>query len=60
MVEILKYLCMLLLGNRITVYMDHKNIMYKNFITEIFICWHLMLEEYGPTINYIKGPDNDA
>ena len=60
MVEILKYLCIILLGNRITVHMDHKNIMCNNIISEIFIRWNLLLEEYGSTVNYIKGPDNDA
>ena len=34
--------------------------MYKNFTTEKFIFWHLLLEEYGANINYIKGNDNYA
>ena len=40
--------------------MDHKNLMFDNFITEIVRRWHLLLEEYFPTIKYIKGDDTDA
>ena len=34
--------------------------MYENFTTERVILRHLMLEEYGPTIKYIKGTDSDT
>ena len=50
----------ILLERRITVYTDHKNITFENFTTERVLRWRLMLEEYGPEIKYIKGPDNDA
>ena len=46
------YLC-------ITVYTDHKNIMYDNFKTERVLLFSLILEEYTLPIKYIKGPDND-
>ena len=39
--------------------MDHNNLTYENFTTEIVMRWILLLEEYGPKIKYIKGPDND-
>ena len=40
--------------------MNHKKLTYENFTTERVIFWCLLLEEYGPTIKYIKWPDNDA
>ena len=40
--------------------MDHKNLIFDNFTTERVLSWHLMLEEYGLEIKYIKGTDNDA
>ena len=59
-VETLKELCTIILGHRITLYMYRKNITFENFTTEIVICWRLILEEYGPEIKYIKGPDNES
>ena len=56
----LKEFFTIILGHLITVYTDHKNLTFENFTTEIVLCWRLMLEEYGPEIKYIKGPDNDA
>ena len=58
--ETIKYYCTILLGHRITVYTEHKNSTYENFTTERVLRWRLMLEEYGPEIKYIKGPDNDT
>ena len=40
------------------VYTDHKNHIYKNFNTEHVMRWWLLIEEFGPTIEYIKGPMN--
>ena len=58
--ETLKEFRTIILGYRITVYMDHNNLTFKNFTTERVLRWRLMLEEYGPEIKYIKGTDNDA
>ena len=38
------------------VYTDHKNLTYNNFNTECIMRWWLLIEEFGPTIEYIKGP----
>ena len=57
-VETLNELCTVILVHHITVYMDHKNLKYDNFTIERVLIWHLLLEEYVPTIKYIKGPDN--
>ena len=40
------------------VHTDHKNLTYKSFNTEHVMRWCLLIEEFGPTIEYIKGPKN--
>jgi putative transposase len=40
------------------VYTDHKNLTCKNFNTERVMRWRLLIEEFGPTLKYIKGPKN--
>jgi hypothetical protein len=37
---------------------DHQNLTHKNFNTKRIMQWHLMIEEFGPTMEYIKGPKN--
>jgi RNase H-like domain found in reverse transcriptase/Reverse transcriptase (RNA-dependent DNA polymerase) len=53
-VETLKEFCNILLGHRIRVYTDHKNLTYTNFNTECVLRWSLFLEELGPDLTYIK------
>ena len=57
-VETLKEFRNILLGQEITVWTDHKNLTCANFNTERVMRWRLLLEEYGPTLQYIKGPKN--
>ena len=57
-VENLKEFRYILLRHQITVYTDHRNLTYKPFNTERVMRWHLMLEEFGPELNYIKGEQN--
>ena len=57
-VETLKEFKNILLGQQIVVYTNHKNLTYKNFNTERIMRWQLLIEEFGPTIKYIKGPKN--
>jgi hypothetical protein len=41
------------------VHTDHQNLTHKNFNTERVMRWrHLIIEEFGPTMEYIKGPKN--
>jgi hypothetical protein len=47
-----------LLGHQIEVFTDHKNLFYKHFNTERVMRWRLILEEFGPTLTYIKGENN--
>eukprot|EP00804_Cyclotella_cryptica_P018783 CCRYP_007253-RA/>CCRYP_007253-RA protein AED:0.44 eAED:0.55 QI:0/0/0/1/0/0/3/0/216 len=44
----------MLWGQQITVYTDHKNLMQDALVYR----WRLLLEEYGPTVVYIKGIHN--
>ena len=57
-VETLKEFRNILLGQKLTIYTDHKNLCYKNFNTNRVMRWRLLLEEYGPTFEYIKGENN--
>lgn len=57
-VETLKEFRNILLGHKVVVHTDHKNLTCKNFNTERVMRWRLILEEYGPELHYIKGEDN--
>jgi hypothetical protein len=57
-VETLKEFRNILLGQKIVIYTDHKNLTCKNFNTEHVMRWRLILEEYGPELRYIKGEHN--
>jgi hypothetical protein len=50
----------MLWGQQITVYTDHKNLMHDALvlISDWVYRWRLLLENYGPTIVYIKGIHN--
>ena len=57
-IETLKEFKNILMGQQIVVYTDHKNLTYNNFNTERVMRSRLLIEEFGPTIEYIKGPKN--
>jgi transposase InsO family protein len=57
-VETLKEFRNILLGQRIVIHTDHKNLTCQNFNTERVMRWRLLLEEYGPELRYIKGENN--
>ena len=57
-VETLKEFRTILLGHKILVYTDHKNLTYTNFNTDRVMRWRLILEEYGPELIYTKGSTN--
>jgi hypothetical protein len=48
----------ILLGQQITVFTDHKNLTCKNFNIERVMRWRLVLEEFGPDPQCIKGKRN--
>ena len=43
---------------KLIIYTDHKNLTCKNFNTNILLRCILILGEYGPDIEYIKGEKN--
>ena len=59
-VETLKKFKGMLWGQTITVYTDYKNLMQDalSLTSDQVNSWRLLLEEYGPTIMYIKGIHN--
>lgn len=57
-VETLQEFRTTLLGHDITIYTDHKNLTYDNFTIDRVRRWRLIVEEYGPKIEYIKGHKN--
>ena len=44
----------ILLGQKIRIYTDHKNLTCKNFNTERLLIWRIILEGYGPGIECIN------
>ena len=48
----------ILLGQQTEVFTDHKNLVYETFNTERVMRWHLIIEEHGPKLTYIKGENN--
>ena len=54
-VETLKLFRMILPGQKLQMYTDHKNLKCKKINTNIVLRWILIIEDYGPDIEYIKG-----
>jgi hypothetical protein len=54
-VECLKTFRNILLGHKIEVFTDHKNLTFAQFNTERVMRWRLIIEEFGPKLIYIKG-----
>ena len=48
----------ILLGQKLKTYTDHKNLTCKKFNTNRVLRLRIILEEYGPDIEYIKGEKN--
>ena len=60
MVEILKKFRTILLGERLKIYTDHKILTCKKINTDRVLQWRLILEKYGPDMEYIPGKKNIA
>ena len=54
----IKELRNIILGYHITVYTDHKNLTYNFLNTERVMHWRLILQDFGPELQYIKGENN--
>ena len=57
-VETLREYRSILLGQKIVVYTDHKNLTFANFTTDRVTRWRLIVEEHGPKIAYLPGKAN--
>jgi transposase InsO family protein len=57
-VETLKEFRNILLGQKLVVHTDHKNIIYGNLTNDRIARWRLLLEEFGPEYVHVKGQDN--
>jgi hypothetical protein len=49
-IETLKEFSTILLGMKIVVHTNHKNLTYNNFNTKRVMHWQLILEEFGPEL----------
>ena len=57
-VETLKEYRNILLGYKLIVHTDHKNLLYKKMSTDRLIRWRLLLEEYDVEFRHIAGEKN--
>ena len=57
-VETLKEFRNILLGHKVVVHTDHKNIIYGNLNSDRVARWRLLLEEFGPEYVHVAGKDN--
>ena len=45
----------LLLGAKLTIYADHKNLTFDKLSSQQVLRWHCFVDEYNVTIKYIEG-----
>jgi hypothetical protein len=50
--------CSMLLGAKLHIFTDHKNIRNVSDLSEQCLQWILYVDEYSPTLHYIEGPHN--
>ena len=54
-IETLKEFRTILIGQKLRIYTDHKNLRCNIFNTDRVLNWRIIVEEYGTDIEYIKG-----
>ena len=54
-IETLKEIWTILPGQKLRIFIDHEKLICKKFDTYRGLKWRLILEGYGPDIEYIKG-----
>ena len=57
-VETLKTIENILLGQQLVVHTDHLNLLYKKVASNWLIRWRMLLEEYAPEFRHVKGEKN--
>jgi hypothetical protein len=57
-VETLKEFKNILLGQRLIVHTDHKNLLYEKMASDRVMRWRLLIEEYGPEFQHVAGEKN--
>jgi len=57
-IETLKEFRTILLGQKLKIFTDHKNLTFTKFNTERVMRWRMVLEEYYPELIYLKGKHN--
>ena len=48
----------MLLGAKINIYTDHKNLTFANFNTQRVLRWRCYVEEHAPKLFYLQGKLN--
>ena len=59
-VETLKEYRNILLGQKLIIHTDHKNLLYESTASDRVVRWRLMVEEYGPVFQHLAGETNIA
>ncbi len=59
-VETLKEFRNILLGQKLVVHTDHKNLLYESTASDRVVRWRLLVEEYGPVFKHLAGETNIA
>jgi hypothetical protein len=59
-VETLKESRMILPGHKIIAWTDHKNLIHDDLKSGRVLPWRLLMEECGPDVRCVKGPENAA
>ena len=57
-VETLNEFQNILLGQKVVIHTDHLNLLYSKLASNRLVRWRMMLEEFGPKIEHIKGTTN--